>query len=137
MTLNNLAMAYIDVDRFDEATEAIQRALGIARRHGPISDEAAFLDTLGRCFMARGRSAEAVDAFEGAVRRARLNQNRWEEGAMLTSLGRALHAADRPDAARAAWREALEIIDEMDAPDGPDLNRAELFGLIAGLDAGG
>jgi tetratricopeptide (TPR) repeat protein len=133
VTLNNLAMAYIDVERFDESAEACHRALDIAREHGPPTDISAFQDTLGRCYLAEGRYAEAVDAFDLAFQAARKYGDRWDQAVMLKSLGQALRADGRRDAARAAWQQTLEIFDAIGASDGPDLSRAELVELVASV----
>ncbi len=133
---NNLAMALIDVGRFDEAAVAAQRALDIVRRHGPATDIPPFLDTLGRCHLAESRPAEAVDAFHQAVQAARDVDDRWEEAVMLKSLGQALRIDGRSEAARAAWQQSLEIYDAVGASDGPDLSRAELVELMSDLAPG-
>lgn len=132
VTLNNLAMAYIDVERFDESAEA-HRALDIARQHGPLTDISAFQDTLVRCYLAEGRYAEAVDAFDLAFQAARKYGDRWDQAVMLKSLGQALQADGRRDAAQAAWQQRLEIFDAIGASDGPDLSRAELVELVASV----
>jgi DNA-binding SARP family transcriptional activator/tetratricopeptide (TPR) repeat protein len=134
VTLNNLAMACIDLGRYDEAEDACRRALDIVHRHGPESDEPDFLDTLGRCFLAQGRNADAIDAFERALDRTRHEGDRWREGVLLTSLGRALQTADRLDAARTTWQQALDLFDEIGAPDGPEFSRPELVELLAGVE---
>jgi hypothetical protein len=44
-----------------------------------------------------------------------------------------MHAGGRTEEARAAWQEALDILDELDAPDGREFGRTMLIELLAKL----
>jgi tetratricopeptide (TPR) repeat protein len=79
-----------------------------------------------------GRSAappaEAVAWYQRALRLNREIGSRWGEAETLGHIGDASYAVGRPDDARAAWQEALAILDELNHPDAA-LARAKLSQL--------
>jgi tetratricopeptide (TPR) repeat protein len=78
-------------------------------RHG----QAAAWDSLGTARQRLGHHQRAVDCYHRAVALS-ADLGRWHEQAMtLARLGDAHHGAGDPDAARAAWRQALEIMERL------------------------
>ena len=61
--------------------------------------------------------------------------SRWGVGVALGHLGDARHAAGDADGARAAWEEALTILDDLQQPEAGEI-RAKLMELDAGLRPG-
>jgi DNA-binding SARP family transcriptional activator len=105
---NNLADAYLELRRFEEGLEPIQRALDTQRRVGHHYGEAVALNNLGVVYLRLGRVGEAIACLKqardifGAVGDAR------GEGYALHHLGEAFHECDRVDEALDCLRQALE-----------------------------
>jgi tetratricopeptide (TPR) repeat protein len=134
ITLNNLGMTYIDMGRHEEAAETSRRAVVLAHQRDQHRSEASALDTLGQALHALGHVDEAIEHLSRS--RDLLVQAscpRWTLGTVLVNLGRAMHAGGRTEEARAAWQEALDILDELDAPDGREFGRTMLIELLAKL----
>jgi DNA-binding SARP family transcriptional activator/tetratricopeptide (TPR) repeat protein len=133
--LNNLAVAYLFLERHRDAYETARRALDVGRGSSLEVNRATSLDTIGQALLALGHAEEAVEHLRQARRLLSDVGARWEEGAILTNLGRALSSSGDDDAARAAWTEALSVLDELGAPDVREYNRSDLRDLLA--EAGG
>jgi tetratricopeptide (TPR) repeat protein len=93
-------------------------------------------DTLGTVRTAEGQHAEAIACFEESLRIERASQDRWREVITLTNLSRCLRDAGRDAEARAAWRRALDRLDETDAVEGLNVSRSELVDLLASVPDG-
>jgi DNA-binding SARP family transcriptional activator/Tfp pilus assembly protein PilF len=67
-TANNLADAYVILDRKDEALDLLRRALELNRETGNRYGEGVALNNLGEAFLDLGRTEEAIDCFHRANR---------------------------------------------------------------------
>jgi DNA-binding SARP family transcriptional activator len=108
------------------ATEAVRmflEALGV-----PPGKVPADLDSLGGAHHERGDDAEAVDCYRQALALFRESGDRHLEATILTHLGDVQHATGEHDAARKTWRQALDILTDLDHSDA-DAVRAKVLAL--------
>jgi tetratricopeptide (TPR) repeat protein len=122
-TLNNRGFAFHALQRYAEAAECYDAALAVLQSSpDPIPYvEAAVLDSLAQTRLRLGRVAEAALAFrQAATLRAELHDLDGQ-AATLDRLGDLHASAGRPDAARAAWTEALTALEGRDNPLTPAL----------------
>jgi tetratricopeptide (TPR) repeat protein len=111
-----------------EATEAVsycERAVRINHELGNGFAEAVALISLGYALHKAGRYDDAVPVCQRAVGLCRQIARPRLEAIALTHLGEAHRAAGTTGAARAAWEQALVILDDLDHPDA-DQVRARL-----------
>jgi tetratricopeptide (TPR) repeat protein len=105
----NVAQAYVDLGRFDEAWSAAQRSLVIQRRQGNRYLEGVTLGVLGRASRELGQFTDAVGHLELALAIfAELGQQ-YGEAESLTDLADALLCLDQVDSAIARLHESLPI----------------------------
>ena len=71
----NLATAEVYLDRYDEAKQRCERAIGVARATGQGARFPILTVLLGAVTLMAGRPAEAAELLEGAVEAARLSGN--------------------------------------------------------------
>ncbi|MFE2942014.1 tetratricopeptide repeat protein [Streptomyces sp. NPDC059255] len=64
-----------------------------------------------------GRFDEAVEQLRRALTVLRATGNHWVEGETLDHFGEVLLVEGRTEEARARWRQALKIFEEIDHPD--------------------
>jgi tetratricopeptide (TPR) repeat protein len=105
----NLAQAYVDLRRFDEAWSAAQRSLDIQRQQGNRYLEGVTLGILGRASRELGRFTDAVGHLELALAIFRELGQQYGEADSLTDLADALLCLDQVDNAVARLRESLVI----------------------------
>ncbi len=105
----NVAQAYVDVRRFDDAWSVAQRSLAIQRKMGNRYSEGVVLGHLGRASRELGRYAEAVGHLELALAIFRELGQQYGEADSLTDLGDAYLCLDQVDSAVTHLREALAI----------------------------
>ncbi len=120
-TLNNRGYAFHALERYAEAAECYDAALAVLQASPePIPYvEAGLLDSLGQTRLRLGRTEEAALAFrQSAALRAEL-RDLDGQAATLDRLGDLHATAGRPDAARAAWTEALTALRDRDNPLAP------------------
>jgi tetratricopeptide (TPR) repeat protein len=79
-----------------------------------LSCEAAAWSSLGYAHHHLGRYARAVDCYRRSVDVYLTLGDPYYQAVTLSHLGDALHAADDPASARDAWRQTLEILDQLD-----------------------
>ncbi|WP_285682056.1 BTAD domain-containing putative transcriptional regulator [Actinoplanes sp. NBRC 103695] len=94
--------------------EALEKLQALGHRTG----EAYAWDSLGYIHGHLGDHAQAVTCFEYAVALFRETHDRYCLADVLTHLGDAQHDTGDRRAARAAWHEAGEILDQLRHPDG-------------------
>ncbi len=123
---NNLAWAYIDLGRAQEATAAASLSVAHYRASGERRGEGIALDTLGHVLARQGRHADAVAQLEVSVEIHRELGRPWTEAAALKRLGDSWAALGQAAAARESWLRALKILDEIGAADTFELSRSEL-----------
>jgi DNA-binding SARP family transcriptional activator len=111
----NVAQAYVDLGRFDEAWSAAERSLAIQRQQGNRYLEGVSLGVLGRASRELGQFTDAVEQLELALTIFRELGQQYGEADCLTDLADALLCLDQVDAAIARLRESLAISREIGA----------------------
>jgi tetratricopeptide (TPR) repeat protein len=99
---------------------ALNQELGLHR-----GEEAHAWDSLGYVEHQLGHHRDAADCYQSALSLFRELGDRFNEAEILTHLGDALHAAGDQQEARAAWQQALVILDDLHHPDADQI-RAKL-----------
>src|SRR5690348_2118388 len=92
--------------------------------------EADIWDSLGLAHYHLGDHAESAACCQRALGLYREIGDRWAQAETLGHIGDTRLAAGQPDEARAAWEEALAILDDLHHPDAGQV-RARLAGLGA------
>jgi tetratricopeptide (TPR) repeat protein len=120
-SLGILGIAYRELGRLDEAIACHQESLDISRELGDLRTEAVSLYDLG-CVHARlGHTQEALSLLRESL--ALFRRIGYDVGLVetLRDLGDTLLATGDPGQARAAWQEALNISQTLQAPDNDEL----------------
>ncbi len=104
--VNNLADAYEDLGRGEEAVELLRRALDLNRKVGNSYGEAVALTNLGEALMHLGRTKEAVGILEEA-RAVDENMNNRRGGYSLYGLGECYLSLGRVEDGRDCLRRAV------------------------------
>ncbi|MGI5176255.1 tetratricopeptide repeat protein [Dactylosporangium sp. CA-152071] len=105
-----------------------RRALALQDELGDRSGQAATLDSIGYVHHHQGEYARALECYERALALCRRFGDRFSETKVLTHLGDTHLASGRPDAARAAWRVAGQILADLGDADAEQV-RARLTTL--------
>jgi DNA-binding SARP family transcriptional activator len=105
----NVAQAYVDLGRFDDAWSAAQRSLAIQRQQGNRYLEAVTLGIQGRASRELGRFTDAVGHLELALAIFRELGQQYGEADALTDLADALLCLEQVDDAIARLHESLAI----------------------------
>ncbi|WP_229401829.1 ATP-binding protein [Micromonospora okii] len=119
--LNNIGWYHIQLGDHRRALDYCRRALAGQQRAGNRYWEAHAWDSLGYAHHHLGEFPEAVDCYEHALALWREAGERYFEATTLTHLGDTRRRAGDSDAARAAWRRAVEILDQIGHPDADQL----------------
>jgi DNA-binding SARP family transcriptional activator/Tfp pilus assembly protein PilF len=131
LALNAVGWCAARLGDFERAREHCLAALDRFRRHGSLNGEADALDSLGYIDHHSGRHADAVRHYERALSVLRGLGNTYEEANTLANLGHPHVALGRPDRARAAWSEALELYRAQDREEDAEDVRRRLDALDA------
>jgi DNA-binding SARP family transcriptional activator/tetratricopeptide (TPR) repeat protein len=99
---------------------ALNQELGLHR-----GEEAHAWDSLGYVEYQLGHHHDAADCYQSALTLFRELRDLFNEAEILTHLGDARHAAGDQHEARAAWKQALDILENLHHP-GADQIRAKL-----------
>ncbi|WP_433378928.1 BTAD domain-containing putative transcriptional regulator [Actinoplanes sp. CA-142083] len=129
--LNNIGWSLTGLGRYAEALARCEEALALHQEIGNRVGEANTWDSVGHAHHHLGRHAEAVACYGRAVAMFREVGDRFNETEALTHLGEARLASGDPLGARAAWSDALTILDELSRPDAGAL-RDRLAALLSG-----
>jgi tetratricopeptide (TPR) repeat protein len=103
--------------QYEEAIGPCREALALLEELGNRARLAHTWDTVGCAHHHLGRYDEAVDCFRRALEYCRQNGNRRDEADVLTHLGDTRQAAGDTGSARAAWQQALAILDDIGHPE--------------------
>ncbi|WP_199442528.1 ATP-binding protein [Umezawaea beigongshangensis] len=121
--LNDLAVFEARLDRFDDAMGHHRQALDMAGATGDRSLEAAALNGIGNTLRATGNPSSAVEHHELALAISERVSDRYEQAQAHRGIAEAREALGEPDEADAAWRSALTIYRELDAPEAVEVAR--------------
>jgi tetratricopeptide (TPR) repeat protein len=123
VTLAAIGATLRSTGRLEEAIDCLERALEIQRGLNDLWSMSATLAHLGDVYRDLGQFDAALDYHRQSLAACRENRDRFEEATSLDKLGQTLSAAGLPGEARQAWREALEIFDELGAPQSAEIRR--------------
>ncbi|SDT54665.1 AfsR/SARP family transcriptional regulator [Actinoplanes derwentensis] len=118
---NETGWTYILIGAFDLALGECRSAIERHREAGHPNGEAAAWDSLGYAHHHLAAYDEARVAFGHALRIYRAVSDRYLQADTLTHLGDTEHAAGRGGHALDAWRQALDILDDLGHPDAAGL----------------
>ena len=96
-----------------EAIAHCEKALALIREVGIPRDEARTLDSLGYAHYHLGNYQQSADYYKKSIARHRETRSRYSLATTLGHLGDTLDAAGDQPAARAAWQQALAILDHL------------------------
>ncbi len=124
---SNMALALVDLGRYDEALQHFEAAREAAAARGDRDDEAVALHNIGLVHRSRGDFAAAVRIFETELREVTALGDEQGRATVLLSIGDALARLDRYDEALDRLRESLAIVERL----GAERGRANALGNIA------
>jgi len=124
--LNALGYGHAMLGEPQQARPFCQQALALNQEVGlHRGEEAHAWDSLGYVEHQLGHHRDAADCYQNALSLFRELGNRFNEADILTHLGDTRHAAGDQQEARAAWKQALDVLDDLHHPDA-DKVRAKL-----------
>ena len=115
--LNNVGWLSAHLGRYDDALRHCERALALHGEGDDTHGMAGTLDSLGFIHHRLGRNGDAIAYYRRAIGHYREVASRYYESRTLTRLGELHRATGDPDAARQAWKQALDILAELRHPD--------------------
>lgn len=120
-----LGLALTQSGRFDGAARVLRAALDTFRDSRQPFWEGLTLFRLAEVDLAAGRPAKAASTADLALTMLRgvNNGSDWWRGHVLTVLGRALNEIGHSGRAHVCWTEALEIYDELEAPEADEVRQ--------------
>ncbi|MEU1885542.1 tetratricopeptide repeat protein [Micromonospora rifamycinica] len=121
--LNNIGWYHIQLGDHARALDYCGRALAQQQRTGNRYWEAHAWDSLGFAHHQLGRHRDALDCYRHALALWRETGERYYESVTLMHLGDSHRAAADDAAARAAWRQALDVLDRLGHPDAAQLRQ--------------
>ncbi|HET9970044.1 MAG TPA: tetratricopeptide repeat protein, partial [Streptosporangiaceae bacterium] len=110
---NGVGWLYAHLGQYDQALVHCQRALSLHRESGHRGGTADTLDSLGFVYLRLGDIAQAKTHYTRAIEAYREITSHFGEGNSLAGLGDALLAEGDRQAAAAAWRESVAILDRL------------------------
>jgi DNA-binding SARP family transcriptional activator/Flp pilus assembly protein TadD len=115
--LNNIGWSHAQLGRYRAAVDHCGRALALQERLGDWECLGYTWDSLGFAHDRLGDRALAIRCYERALAVFRAQRNHGLKAHTLVHLGDARYAAGESSAAADAWREALDILGDLDHPD--------------------
>ncbi|MFJ4633936.1 AfsR/SARP family transcriptional regulator [Streptomyces sp. NPDC088847] len=125
---NEVGWTYILRGQHDDAITQCLRAVALHRETGDRSGEAGALDSLGWAHHHLRQYPQALDCFDQALTLYQPMSDRYLGAETLTHIGDTHLAAGSQEKAARSWRMALNILEELDHLDVPQL-RAKLMKL--------
>jgi DNA-binding SARP family transcriptional activator/tetratricopeptide (TPR) repeat protein len=124
LTLNNIGYCYALADDYRQALIWCEQARDLCHDIGARLGEADAWDSIACAHQRLGRHSRAINCYRRAQRLR--SDNRYECGRTLVRLGDAYLATGNTVAAREAWQQALEILDDLHHADAVRV-RAKLY----------
>jgi tetratricopeptide (TPR) repeat protein len=106
---NNVALALIQLERYEEAESLLQESFELAQGVGNVTSASTFLTSFTELYVARGDLEKAQLYGTRASEYAELAGNLFEKGRALVQLGRVVLLKGRYYESEKALRQALEI----------------------------
>jgi tetratricopeptide (TPR) repeat protein len=119
----------MDLGDIDQAMDAYQQALRIARQTGDRRNEAAWLSSVGQAHSRLGDSGQAMSYHEQAISIYEQVGDRRGQGNELANLGRLAEAQGDPDRAHEAYLGALHNLEALKDP-----SAGQVFDRLAELE---
>jgi tetratricopeptide (TPR) repeat protein len=123
--LGDTGWSLTQVGEYEAALDCCERALVMLEGLNHVESKAAIADSLGHILLRLGKLVEASAWCQRSVDTYREFGDRYNEGRGMGLLGDIHLAAGDGVAARAAWQQALAILDDLDHPDAEEI-RAKL-----------
>ncbi|MEU2339877.1 tetratricopeptide repeat protein, partial [Streptomyces sp. NPDC013172] len=121
-TLNGVGWFHTRLGQHQQALDHCQQALALQQELGDDSSAADTWDSIGLALHHLGRYDEAVTSFRNALDLYQQTGGPpWYTAAALGRLGDTYLSAGQPDAARAAWTEGLDILEQLSHADAEPL----------------
>jgi tetratricopeptide (TPR) repeat protein len=117
MSLNDMAWDHIQLGDYQLANDLCEQALALWAKTGGHTVGGNIWDTLGLADHKLGHAVEAIRCYEQAVSEYRHGSHRPGEASALTSLGEVHHSRGDLPATENCWRQALEILTDLQDPD--------------------
>ena len=111
--MTDLGLVYTRMGRYDDALTSLQESLAIYTDVGDRYGEAEALTALGVVHRERNKPLKALAYHEESLAICRALDRRDALAASLRERGLTLQALGRRDQAQAAWREAADILEEL------------------------
>jgi DNA-binding SARP family transcriptional activator/Flp pilus assembly protein TadD len=123
MALNNIGWCHTQLGDHEQAREFGRRAVTLQATLGTANPQghAAAWDSLGYAEYKFGNYDAAIDCYLNALRISEDVGDRHLEAEFRTHLGDAYQKAGDTPAARRAWRQALDILTDLDHPDAAEV----------------
>jgi DNA-binding SARP family transcriptional activator/tetratricopeptide (TPR) repeat protein len=118
---NEIGWTCILLGKYDEALTECELAVRMQERLGNRSGQASAADSVGYAYHHLGKNSDAIAWYEISLRLYRDINDRSLVADTLSHIGDAYDALGDRDAAKRAWGEALEILDELNHPDAGSL----------------
>jgi DNA-binding SARP family transcriptional activator len=115
--LNDIGAIYQSAECYDEALIYHQKAGLIAEEIGNQSQQVAALRGIADVRRGSGCYTEALDHYQIALRLARQIGDPYEEAKILEGIAETMLGTQRPDAARIAFRQAVDIFERLGVPE--------------------
>jgi DNA-binding SARP family transcriptional activator/tetratricopeptide (TPR) repeat protein len=116
-SLNNIGWSHALLGDYQQAVACCQQALALQRELCDHRREADTLDSLGYAYHHLSQHDHAITCYRQAMALHLEHGEPYSEATVLDHLGDAHRAAGDLAAARAAWHQALDILDDLDHPD--------------------
>ncbi len=116
-----LGLALTQSGKLAEATECLHQALWVFRDSRQRLWEGMTLFRLAELDLAARRPAQAAPNAEMALTLLRGIGGEWRHANVLTVLGRSLNGIGQLDRAQVCWREALELLEALGAPEADEV----------------
>jgi DNA-binding SARP family transcriptional activator/tetratricopeptide (TPR) repeat protein len=116
--LNEIGVTLNAMEHYDDAFAHHERALYIAGELGDSYERVIALRGMGDSHHGRGRHDEALELYQQALHLAREIGEPYQEGKVLEGIGETVLQTLGPGAARICWRQALDVYQQLDVPEG-------------------
>jgi DNA-binding SARP family transcriptional activator/tetratricopeptide (TPR) repeat protein len=133
--LNNLGWVHVILGDYELALEHCERAVAIQEAEGNLPGAAHSWDSVGYVHHHLGEYAAALTCYHRSLALFRDQGDRRLEAIILTHIGDTHVADGDPGLAHDAWRQALDIYEDIDHPDGEEI-RAKLRSDLARVATG-
>ena len=114
--LNNVGWCHARLGDYRQALAYSEQALALNQELGDRNGEAYAWDSVGYARHHLGEYLQAVACYRRALTLAREVGDRFNQVEILIRLGDSHDADGQPQAARKAWQQALNILDDLDHP---------------------